>query len=663
MHAQSGARDGQWTTYGGDLGSTRYAPLDQIDRGNFNQLELAWSWDSVDGFLSKAGPHGEWWGNARDVFDALQAEDPKRWRGGRPPRMSSLKATPLMIDGVLYLSTPLYQAAAVDAATGRTLWVYNPKSYEAGTPTMSLTWNGRGVAHWSDGEEDSRIYWGTGDGYLIAVDARTGKPCADFGDAGRVDLTVGIARAPRGEKDELGALLYSVSSPPIVCRDIVITGSAISDRRNVKETPAGDVRGWDVHTGELVWTFHTIPGEGEYGNETWENDSWTYTGNCNVWTMMSADEELGYVYLPTGTPTNDFYGGHRHGDNLFAECLICVDVETGRRVWHFQGVHHGVWDYDFPCAPILADITVEGRAIKAVAQLSKHGWCYVFDRETGEPVWPIDERPVPSSTVPGEKTSPTQPFPTWPLAYAGQGSHDDELIDFTPQLRAEAIELLKPFTRGPLFTPPTLTIRGGNQGTIQRPSLGGALNWNGGAFDPETGLLYVPSRDGFTVTHFYTPSAKDGGTVRYTHGGRGDRPKGPQGLPIFKPPYSRMTAIDLHTGVHAWMKPAGIGSDEVRNHAALEGLDLPPLGGQRRGGPIVTRTLMICSKSSGRGAGAVECPNALVAYDKTTGEEVGEIELPGRPIGTPMTYMLDGKQYIALTISGRVPRLVAFVLP
>ena len=467
---QQGVRDGQWTSYGGDLGSTRYSALDQITPDNFDRLEVVWSWETVDRFLSRSGPSGEWWADAKTVFKSLSEEDPDRWRDGRPPRTSSLKATPLMVDGVLYVSTPLYQAAAIDAATGKTLWVYNPRSYESGTPAMSLTWNSRGVAYWSDGQDDQRIYWGTGDGYLIAVDAKTGRPCEDFGDHGRVDLTIGIPRATRGEKDELGALLYSMSSPPIVCGDVVVTGSCISDRRDVKATPPGDVRGWDVRTGERKWTFHTVPREGEFGVETWENDSWKYTGNANVWTMMSADPELGYVYLPTGTPTNDFYGGHRHGDNLFAESLICVNAETGQRVWHFQAVHHGIWDYDFPCAPILADITVDGRKIPAVAQLSKHGFCFVFDRATGEPVWPIEERPVAPSTMPGEKAAPTQPFPTKPPPYAGQGSGDQELIDFTPELRAEAIELLKDYTRGPLFTPPSLSRRRrGNKGTIQRP--------------------------------------------------------------------------------------------------------------------------------------------------------------------------------------------------
>lgn len=663
LGAQQGTLDGQWRSYGGDLGSTRYAPLDQIDCNNFDQLEQVWSWQTIDTSLSKSGPRGEWWGDAKSIFKALSNEEPDRWRGRRPPRISSLKATPLMVDGVLYLSTPLYQAAAIDASTGRTLWVYNPKSYESGTPAMSLTWNSRGVAYWTDGKKDERIYWGTGDGYLHAVNAKTGQPCLDFGDNGRVDLTVGIPRATRGEKDELGALLYSVSSPPIVCRDVLVTGSCISDRRDVQGTPPGDVRGWDVRTGKRKWTFHTIPKAGEYGNETWENESWKYTGNSNVWTMMSADESLGYVYLPTGTPTNDFYGGHRLGDNLFAECLVCVDVETGKRVWHFQAVHHGIWDYDFPCAPILADIKVDGRSIKAVAQPAKQGFCFVFDRVTGEPVWPIEERPVAQSTIPGEKTSPTQPFPTKPPPYAGQGSGDDQLIDFTPELRAEAIELLKDFTRGPLFTPPSLSETGGNQGTIQRPSLVGAINWNGGAFDPETGLLYVPSYDGITVTVFYEPKKREVETVRYTHGGlRGRRPEGPQGLPIFKPPYSRMTAINLHLGANEWMKPAGIGSDAIRNHPALAGVDLPALGGERRGGPIVTKTLMICTASPPYGEKG-EPEYFLLAYDKATGDIAGKVALPGRPIGTPMTYQLGGQQFIALTVSDGVPKLVAYSLP
>lgn len=659
--AQNGATIGEWRSYGADNASTKYSPLDQINKDNFSQLQIAWRWKSVDAYLSKTVAGGEWWSKSKDIFDDLQKEDPNRWRDRLPPRMGNLKATPLMIGGVLYLATPLYQAVAVDAATGETLWVYNPKSYEAGTPTMSLQWNHRGVAYWSDGKE-ARIFWGTGDGYLIAVDAKTGRPCRDFGDNGRVDMMEGIPRVKRGDRDYLNALKYSSSSPPLVCHDTVIMGSLIADRIITKEAPPGDVRAWDARTGKLKWAFHTVPREGEFGVETWENDSWKYSGNNNVWTMMSADDELGYVYLPTGTPTNDFYGGHRHGDNLFGDSLICVDVETGKRIWHFQTVHHGLWDYDLPAAPNLVDITVDGKKIKAVAQVTKQGFCFVFDRVTGKPIWPIEERPVPPSDIPGEKASPTQPFPTKPPPFEYQGVTIDDLIDFTPALRAEAIEIIKRFRIGPLYTPPSLAVPGSTQGTIQRPGIIGGANWEGAAVDPETGILYVPSRNAITVTHFYTPDPKRGGNLRYTHGERGESPRGPQGLPLFKPPYSRMTAIDLNRGEHLWMTPIGIGSSRIRNHPLLKGLKLPPLGGGGAKGPLLTRTLLIAAVDGAISETDNEGPK-LVAYDKATGKVIGKVDLPGSAIGTPMTYMLNGKQYIALTVDGTPPQLIALRLP
>lgn len=662
LHAQSGTENGEWRHYGGDTFSSKYSPLDQINADNFHRLEIAWRWTSVDGYLSKIESDGVWWGKAEHVFDQLQKEDPNRWRGGLAPRMSSLKATPLMVNGVIYLCTPLYQAAAIDAKTGRTLWVYNPRSYEAGTPAMSLQWNQRGVAYWADGAGDERIYWGTGDGWLICVDAKTGRPREDFGKNGRIDLMEGIPRAKRGERDYLNALTYSVSSPPMVCRDVVITGSCISDVRITKEAPPGDVRGWDARTGELKWTFHTVPREGEFGVETWEDDSWKYSGNTNVWTQMSCDEELGYVYLPTSTPTNDFYGGHRLGDNLFAESVVCVNVETGERVWHFQTVHHGLWDYDNPAAPNLVDVVVDGKPVKMLAQITKQGFVYVFDRVTGAPVWPIEERAVPPSDIPGERASPTQPFPTKPPAYAPQGVSIDDLIDFTPELRAEAVEIIKQFRIGPLFTPPSLDDPNGTKGTIQRPSLGGAANWIGAAVDPETGILYIPSRDSYHVTHFYEPDAKLGATLRYTHGGRGPTPRGPQGLPLFKPPYSKLTAINLNTGDIFWETPMGEGSPEIRNHPLLKGLNLPPLGGDRTTGPLLTKTLLIIGKDGRRGATDGTQPE-LLAYDKRTGNVVARVDLPANGIGTPMTYVLDGKQYIALTIEGAPPELIAFKLP
>ena len=651
--AQSGAKNGEWPTYGADLGSTKYSPLDQITADNFAKLRIAWRWKSVDGFLSKTVPGGgEWWSNSRHIFDELNRENPLRWRDGDPPIISNFKATPLMVGGALYLNTPASVGAAIDARTGETRWVYNPKSYEAGTTTMSARWNQRGVAYWTDGREE-RIFWGTGDGYLIAVDAKTGRPVPDFGENGRVDLMQGLPRANRGERDWLNALTYSVQSPPLVVRDVVITPASISSLNIKKEQIPGWIRAWDVRTGKLKWVFHTVPQPGEFGNESWREGSWAYTGKVTVWTMMSADEELGYVYLPTNTPAPDYYGGHRPGNNLFAESLLCLDVETGKRVWHFQMVHHGLWDYDNPAAPNLLDITVDGRRIKAVAQATKQGFVYVFDRVTGQPVWPIEERPVPPSTMSGEVASPTQPFPTKPPPFEYQGVTIDDLADFTPEIRAMAVEAVKGFKLGPLFTPPSL------EGTLQRPTTAGGANWSGAAVDPETGMFYVPSRNGASVLQFRTPNPDEGSTLRYIEV-RGDRfPRIPEGLPLLKPPYSRMTAIDLNRGEHVWMVPLGDG-DLIRNRPLLKGLNLPPLGGDSSlSGPLLTRTLLISALTKGGSTGGPR----LVARDKATGKELASVDLPGVAIGTPMTYMLNGRQYIALTVDGDPPELVALTLP
>ncbi len=641
---------GEWRSYGGDLYSSKYAPLDQITGDNFSDLEIAWRWKSVDRFISKTVADGEWWSKSDAIFDALQEDNPDRWRGGLAPRLAGLKATPLMVDGILYMVTALYQAVAIDAETGETLWIYNPKSYESGTPTMSIFWSHRGLAYWTDGDQE-RVYWGTGDAYLIALDAKTGRPCADFGKGGRVDLTEGIPRADRNKRDYLNAMLYSCASPPLVVGDVVVTGASIADRRVAKEAPPGWVRGFDAKSGKLKWVFKTIPQNDEFGVDTWENDAWKYSGNANVWTQMSADPELGYIYLPIGTPTNDFYGGHRLGDNLFADSLVCIRADTGERVWHFQTVHHGVWDYDNPAAPNLLDITVNGKRIKAVAQITKQGFVYTFNRETGEPIWPIEERPVDTRTdMPGERLSPTQPFPTNPAPFEHQGATESDVIDFTPEIKAAALQELAKYKIGPLFTPP------GKKGTIMRPGLGGGANWYGAAVDPETGTIYIPSRSGHSVVHFYVPGSELGGTVNFTHGARGGRGQGPFSLPLFKPPYTRMTAIDMNTGKHRWMVPTGNG-DYVRHHEKLKGLDLPRLGGDARGGPLLTKTFLMY------GEGPREGKPALVALDKDTGAELGRVELPGSPIGSPMTFMLNGKQYIAQTVTGNPPELIALSLP
>ena len=636
--AQYGAANGEWRSYGGDNGGTKYSPLEQIDAGNFDDLRVAWRWQTADTSI--------------DVEALRESEE------DRPISIRGLQATPLMVDGVLYLTTALYQAAAVDAGSGETLWVHDPQAYRGGDPTHAF--RSRGLAYWSDGN-DARIFWGTSEAYLIAVDARTGEPVRDFGDNGRVDLTEGVPRADRGAKNYQGRNLVGVASPPVITRDVVVTPTIISDFVIRKEAPPGWVKGVDARTGDTRWMFRTVPRGDDFGAETWRNESWRYSGNANIWPPLSADDELGYVYLPIGTATSDYYGGHRLGDNLFAESLVAVDAETGQRAWHFQAVHHGVWDYDFPAAPTLIDITVDGRPIKAIAQVSKQGFTYVFDRATGEPVWPIEERPVETdSDLEGEVLSPTQPFPTKPPPFEYQGLSIDDLVDFTPEIRAMAVEAVRNFRLGPLFTPPMLSVEGGLQGTIQRPHIAGGASWSGSAADPETGLLYVPSENRFSVLKYYTPDPAEGGNLQYTQADfdSGTQPTMPQGLPLLKPPYSRMTAIDLNEGEHAWMQPNGDG-DRYRNHPLLRDLDLPPLGGEGHAGPLLTKTLLVSALSAGGSDGGPR----LVARDKASGEIVGSIDLPGGAIGTPMTYMHEGAQYIALTIGGEVPGLIALTLP
>ena len=660
-----GTENGEWRSYAGDIAGTKYSPLDQIDAGNFSDLEIAWEWTSIDNFVSRSTPGGGEWSAPLDVIvDSLVEETPNLYRSSQPPNPSRLQVTPLMIDGVLYFNTPLSQGVAVDATTGETLWIFNPKSYEEGTPSMSGPWTQRGVAYWTDGAGDERIFWGTGNGYVVCVKAKTGQPCPDFGPngSGMVDAMVGIPRVEREARDYLNALLYSINSPPIVVRDKVIHGSQIADRRITREAPPGWVRAWDVRTGEHAWDFHTVPNSAdEFGVDTWLNDSWRYSGNANVWSMLAGDNELGHVYLPTGTTTNDYYGADRPGDNLFSETIIAVDVETGQRMWHFQAVHHGLWDYDFPTHPNLVDVVVDGRPIKALVQVSKQAFVYAFDRVTGEPIWPIEERPVPQATnMPGEVPSPTQPFPTKPAPFDYQGVTIDDLVDFTPEIRQMAIEAVANFRLGPLFTPPMLTVEGGLQGTIQRPHIAGGASWSGAAADPETGLLYVPSENRFSVLKYYTPDPDEGGNLDFTQADfdSGTQPLMPRGLPLLKPPYSRMTAIDLNAGDHAWMQPNGDG-DRYRNHPMLRDLDLPPLGGEGHGGPLLTKTLLISALSAG---GSDRGPR-LVARDKATGEIVASVDLPAGAIGTPMTYLHEGRQYIALTIGGDVPELIALALP
>ncbi len=624
---QQGATNGEWRFYGGDAGSTRYAPLDQIDGDNVSSLEVAWRWTAAN-----YGPGPEY----------------------------NYRTTPLMVGGVLYATAGYRRTVvAIDAGTGETLWTYRMDEGERSAPRRN---SGRGVAYWESPDTGPRIFVVTPGFHLVALDAASGRPVADFGDNGVIDLRLGLGR----ELDLVRAPIGS-SSPPIVVDGVVVVGSALpsGSAPPSPEMPPGHVRGFNAFTGELRWTFHTIPQPGEYGNDTWENDSWAYTGNAAVWTALSADPALGYVYLPVELGTGDYYGGHRQGDNLFSQSLVALNAATGERVWHYQTVRHGIWDYDPPAAPVLVDLVVDGRPIEAIALITKQTFTFVLDRRTGEPVWPIEERPVEQTNVPGERTAPTQPFPTRPPPYDRQGVDPDDLIDFTPELRAEAEEILAQLHYGPLYTPPTVPVEGGTQGTLMVPgSLGGA-NWPGGAVDPESGYLYVQSATAPSVIALVNePEVSDmdyirGGGLRLRGGG------GPRGLPLFKPPWGRVTAIDLNAGDIAWQVPNGDAPEYVKNHPALEGIDVGMTGRPDRGGVLVTRTLLFAGEGGGMFAAAGSGGNKLRAHDKATGEVVAEFELPANQTGLPMTYMHEGRQFIVVAVGarGHPGELVALALP
>ena len=626
-HAQEGKAPGtalEWSSYGGDKASSKYSPLDQIGSDNFHRLRVTWTWRSADEAIVKANPDLRTW-----VWES----------------------TPLMVGGVLYVSTSLSQVAAIDAATGKTRWVHDPGTWKHGTPSN----NGfvqRGVAYWADGD-DQRILFGTGDGYLICLNARTGKLISTFGVQGRIDLTQGLSRP-------VNRHLYGVSSPPIICRDVVVMGSKVHDIPLEKEMPPGDVRGFDVRTGKQQWLFRSVPGDGEFGNESWEDGSWRTIGGANVWTLMSADETLGYVYLPFSSPANDWYGGQRHGDGLFGESLVCLDARTGKRVWHFQIVHHGLWDYDLPAAPNLIDVRVNGTPVKAVAQVSKQGFVYVFDRVTGQAIWPIEEQPVPQSNLPGEKASRTQPFPRKPAPFDRQGVTENDVIDFTPELRTEAMAVLARYNYGPLYTPPSI-----EKPTIELPGWAGGASWAGAACDPETGMMYVPS----ITSPLIVSMVKQGDMSPVPYRGEPSPMETLEGLPVWKPPYGRITAIDLNTGDHRWMVPMG-----DLAHARLKTLGLPPVGRPARGHALLTKTLLIIgqegttqrSESGPAALPGFEVRDAtLCAYDKATGKLVGEVVLPRNATGAPMTYLRDGKQFIVVPTGGaNLPaELVVLSLP
>ncbi|MCY4265564.1 MAG: PQQ-binding-like beta-propeller repeat protein [Gammaproteobacteria bacterium] len=626
---QSGGIDGEWTSYAADSGSTKFTKLSQINGDNFTRLEMIWHWVSIDSEL--------------DLGDADNA-----------PGFGRMQATPLMVDGVLYMMTALNQVAALEAVSGELLWSFDPQAYLSGNSISPLGYHHRGVAFWSDASA-GRIVFATNDGYLFSIDVATGEPDTDFA-GGRIDLTEGIPRADRDAPDYNGAVPLGTVSPVVIVGNIVIVNQITSNRPRSRQRPPTWIRGFDIRSGELIWTFHSIPQAGEFGVETWEEKSWHYTGNGGVWTQMSADPELGLVYLPTEAPTNDFYGGHRPGDNLFTQSVVALNASSGERVWHFQMIHHGIWDYDTPAAPNLMDISVDGRQIKALAQVTKQGWVYVFDRVTGNPVWPMPEQPVPVATMPGERASPTQPFPSKPPPFARQGLSEDDLIDFTPDLKVAALKLIEGYVTGPLFTPATLPDEtAGKLGTVFLPGVGGGANWHGAGFDPQTNVLYVPSLNAPTLPYM-VELPQDGSNMRYIRQQNRGLP-GPQGLPILKPPYATITAFDMDRGEILWQVPNGEGMASVENNSALEGVELPPLGGGGRYPILVTATLLVHGQNAGYGP-------MLIARDKASGQELARIDLPANPIGAPMSYAVDGKQYIALSVAtSPAPKLVVFALP
>ena len=633
LNAQSGAKNGEWRTYGGDLGNTRYAPLDQINASNFDKLQIAWRFNTAS-----LGPTPEF----------------------------NLEATPLMVKGVVYsVAGSRRDVVALDAATGELLWIHREEEGRRGQAAPRRL-SGRGLAYWTDGREE-RILYVTPGYRLIALDAKTGNVIPGFGNGGLVDLKLDDDQQMDLITGEVG-----LHAAPTVAGDTVIVGAAhlAGGSPKSKSNVKGYVRGFDVRTGKRLWIFHTIPKQGEFGYNTWENDAADYTGNTGVWGQISVDEELGMAFLPVELPTGDYYGGHRPGNGLFGESIVAVDLKTGQRKWHYQLVHHGIWDWDIPCAPMLVDFTLNGRTVKAVAQPTKQSILYVFDRATGQPIWPIEERPVEQSDVPGEKTSPTQPFPTKPPAYGRTGTSIDELIDFTPELRADAIKVASRYKMGPLFTPPVVSKVEGPLGTLVAGCCQGGTGWPGGSYDPQTHFLYtftwanvsplglLPADKSRSDMNYITGVARAATSEAEGNrgGNRGGEGGGPgltvQGLPLFKPPYGSIVAINLDKGDIAWKVAHGETPDNIRNHPALKGLTIPRTGRGGLVGILTTATLVIAGErgtytdEQGRNAAR------LRAYDKATGKEVGAVFMPAGQTGSPMTYMANGKQYIVIAIGG-----------
>jgi glucose dehydrogenase len=658
--AQWKAKDTEWPSYAADLAGTRYRPLDQINATNFNDLEIAWR-IKTDNF------------------------------GNRPEY--KLEGTPLMVNGVLYATAGSRRAAiALDAATGELLWIHGEhEGARGGAAPRQLS--GRGLAYWSDGK-DQRIFYVTPGYRLICLDAKTGARVPSFGENGTVDLKQNDDQEilPDLTTGEIG-----IQSAPIVAKDTVIVGAAFREGMTPKSmrNNKGYVRGFDVRSGKRLWIFHTIPKKGEFGYDTWLEGSAEYTGNTGVWTQVTVDEQLGLAYLPVESPTNDFYGGHRPGNNLYGETLVCVDLKTGERKWYFQLVHHPLWDMDISSAPILADITVDGTPVKAVAQPSKQGFLYVFDRVTGKPVWPIPEQPVEVGTVPGEWYAKTQPIPSKPPAYSRNGVLENDLVDFTPEIKDKAKAIASRYKLGPVFTPPAESKIDGPLGTLTVGTASGGTNWPGGSYDPETHTVYVFACNACAEPIGLVRAPKTVSDMNYIAGTAGQEVtilRGPgenagadspmpskkksagsgyvalnvDGLPLLKPPYGTISAINLDKGEIMWQIAHGETPDVVRNHPGLKGMNIPRTGQETYNiGTLVTKTLVVAgdgqiTTTSDHPRGAM-----LRAYDKKTGKEVGAVYMPAPQSGSPMTYMANGKQYIVVAVSGGAysGEYIAFSLP
>ena len=628
----------EWTTYGGDLASHRYSPADQISKDNFNRLQIAW----------------------RLKTDFL---------GPTPDTLYS--ATPLVVGSTLFTTAGMRRAAiALNAATGEMLWMHTEDEGRRGGLNAIRAGAGRGLSYWASADNaDRRIIYVTPGYRMLALDARTGAPIAAFGRNGAVDLKL------EDDQDvDLDTAEFGLNATPLIVGDVVVVGAAHrpggapATTKNAK----GYVRGYDVRTGRRLWIFHTIPKRGEFGYDTWLEGSAEYNGNTGAWAQMSADPELGLVYVPTEMATGDYYGGHRPGDTLFADSIVALDVKTGQRKWHYQTVHHDVWDWDIPCAPMLFDVRTNGRTVKALAQPTKSAFLFVLNRETGAPIWPIEERAVPQSNVPKERSSPTQPVPTRPAPFDRQGVTENDLIDFTPALKAEALDVVKRYKTGPIFTPPVASTLDGQLGTLQLPGDVGGANWPGGSLDPEDNFLYIHSHTTVFVSGLVpgnpaqTDMAYVAGQARPPGAGRGRGGATVQGLPLIKPPYDRISAYDMNSGDMVWQKTHSSTPDDIRNHPALIGLNLPRLGqpGRTFIGVLTTKNLVVAGEGGVHTNEAGRRIALLRAYDKRTGEDVGAVEMPAKQTGSPMTYQINGKQYIVLAVSGGDgAELIAYALP